>query len=208
MLKKSTTLLIWCLGSFVSTASGLGNALGYFVQAKVYDKSDPISLSYSVRRPRTLPGSAPHADPNQVVAATAGIAIGPLFAVPLGRRYGRAFYDRTSEAVCRSSWPDSFLANRMATFFCGARVIPPISMAQTVSLSLKSLAIGVPEKLLRIKLGDRSFFANIRMIILLIGVFSSTYSARPSSSASAPSRFSAAVSPSLISASPLSLTLS
>ena len=42
-------MLIWCLGSFVSTASGLGNALGYFVQARVYNKSDPISLSYSVR---------------------------------------------------------------------------------------------------------------------------------------------------------------
>ena len=48
-LKKLTTLLIWCLGSFVSTASGLGNVLGYFVQAKVYNKSDPVSLSYSVQ---------------------------------------------------------------------------------------------------------------------------------------------------------------
>lgn len=46
--KKSITTAIWCLGSFVSTASGLGNALGYFVQAKVYHKDDPIDISYSV----------------------------------------------------------------------------------------------------------------------------------------------------------------
>ncbi|KAL9133327.1 MAG: hypothetical protein Q9175_005496 [Cornicularia normoerica] len=240
--KKSTTLLIWCLGSFVSTASGLGNALGYFVQAKVYNKSDPISLSYSV------------------VAATAGIAIGPLFAVPLGRRYGHTFvffwsmigllvtgvwsatmthsnqygafiaarlfgglfggtapalgagtivdmfflhqrgkaftvlnlsflagvvvgptlsgfivgstywtvqfwwsnglqgiiiiltvalledtyYDRTLEAEeCCNKWPDNFFANRMATFFCGARVIPPISMAETLQIFCNSFLIGV-----------------------------------------------------------------
>lgn len=57
LLKKFNTLFIWCLGSFVTTASGLGNALGYFVQAKVYNKPDPISLSYSVRlppRPRSV----------------------------------------------------------------------------------------------------------------------------------------------------------
>lgn len=50
-LKKSTTLFIWCLAAFVTTASGLGNTLGYFVQAKIYNKPNPISLSYSVRRP-------------------------------------------------------------------------------------------------------------------------------------------------------------
>ena len=41
-------MAIWCLGCFVTTASGLGNALGYFVQAKVYNEA-PIRLSYSVR---------------------------------------------------------------------------------------------------------------------------------------------------------------
>ncbi|KAL8951240.1 MAG: hypothetical protein Q9222_002768 [Ikaeria aurantiellina] len=70
---KCTITGIWCLGAFVSTASGLGNALGYFVQAKLYHKDDPVQLSYSV------------------VAATAGIAVGPVFAVTLGRRYGRSF---------------------------------------------------------------------------------------------------------------------
>lgn len=49
-LKKATTLFIWCFGSFVTTAAGLGNALGYFVQAKAYNKRDPIALSYSVGR--------------------------------------------------------------------------------------------------------------------------------------------------------------
>ncbi|KAL9065488.1 MAG: hypothetical protein Q9161_008193 [Pseudevernia consocians] len=238
--KKLTTMLIWCLGSFVSTASGLGNALGYFVQAKVYNKSDPISLSYSV------------------VAATAGIAVGPLFAVPLGRRYGRTniffwsmvsllitgiwsatmtrsnqygafiaarlfgglfggvspalgadtvvdmfflhqrgkaftvlnisflagvvvgptlsgfivgstnwtvqfwwsnglegiiilltlallhdtYYDRTSDES-RNKWPDDFFANRMATFSCGARVIPPISRAEMLQLFYNPFLIGI-----------------------------------------------------------------
>ena len=190
----------------------------------------------------------PCADPLQVVAATAGIAVGPLFAVPLGRRYGRTniffwsmvsllitgiwsatmtrsnqygafiaarlfgglfggvspalgadtvvdmfflhqrgkaftvlnlsflagvvvgptlsgfivgstnwrvqfwwsnglegiiilltlallhdtYYDRTSDES-RNKWPDDFFANRMATFSCGARVIPPISRAEMVS---------------------------------------------------------------------------
>ncbi|CAF9935387.1 MAG: hypothetical protein ALECFALPRED_006371 [Alectoria fallacina] len=242
LLKKFNTLFIWCLGSFVTTASGLGNALGYFVQAKVYNKPDPISLSYSV------------------VAATAGIAIGPLFAVPLARQYGRTciffwslvgllvtgiwsasmtrsnqygafvvarlfgglfggtapalgadtivdmfflhqrgkaftalnlsflagvvvgptlsgfivgstnwtvqfwwsnglegliiiltlvlledtYYDRTSGGdECRSRWPESFIANRVATFFGGADVIPAISMADTLQIFCKSILIGI-----------------------------------------------------------------
>lgn len=57
------------------------------------------------------------------------------------------YYDRTLEAEeCCNKWPDNFFANRMATFFCGARVIPPISMAETVSHSLSYLSY-VPEKL-------------------------------------------------------------
>lgn len=82
-------MFIWCIGCFVTTASGLGNALGYFVQARVYNKPDPISLSYSVRR-LSLPCRKFLSNLKQVVAATAGIAIGPLFAVSLARRYGRA----------------------------------------------------------------------------------------------------------------------
>lgn len=62
--KKSITLFIWCLGSFVTTASGLGNALGYFVQAKIYNKPDPISLSYSVGRFPPLSRSVLRADSN------------------------------------------------------------------------------------------------------------------------------------------------
>ncbi len=46
-LKKTFTTLIWCLGAFVSTALGLGNALGYFFQAEFYHK-DAIAISYSV----------------------------------------------------------------------------------------------------------------------------------------------------------------
>ena len=49
MSKKTINLIIWSLGAFVSTASGLGNALGYFVQAKVYHKDNPIELAYSVK---------------------------------------------------------------------------------------------------------------------------------------------------------------
>ena len=44
------------------------------------------------------------------------------------------YYDRTSGGdECRSRWPESFIANRVATFFGGADVIPAISMADTVS---------------------------------------------------------------------------
>ena len=44
------------------------------------------------------------------------------------------YYDRTSMADgSRNKWPDDFFANRMATFVCGARVIPPISRAEMVS---------------------------------------------------------------------------
>ena len=44
------------------------------------------------------------------------------------------YYDRTSMAdESRNKWPDDFFANRMATFSCGARVIPPISRAEMVS---------------------------------------------------------------------------
>lgn len=57
MSKKIIITAIWCLGAFVSTASGLGNALGYFVQAKVYHKDDPIALSYSVSQTVSDPQS-------------------------------------------------------------------------------------------------------------------------------------------------------
>lgn len=48
--KKPSPQLIGGLGAFVSTASGLVAALGYFVQAKVYHKDNPIAFSYSVCR--------------------------------------------------------------------------------------------------------------------------------------------------------------
>ena len=97
--KKCVITAIWCLGGFVSTASGLGNALGYFVQAKVYQKDNPVSLSYSVSCwNQTLASPILSHQPGiltyrsrQVVAATAGIAIGPLVAIPVGRRFGRSF---------------------------------------------------------------------------------------------------------------------
>ena len=54
MSKKIINLVIWSLGAYVGTASGLGNALGYFVQAKVYHKENPIELSYSVKTLRVV----------------------------------------------------------------------------------------------------------------------------------------------------------
>ena len=46
------------------------------------------------------------------------------------------YYNRTLMSEdSRKRWPDSFLANRVATFFCGSRVVTPISMATTVSRS-------------------------------------------------------------------------
>ena len=309
-MKKSITLLIWCLGSFVATASGLGNALGYFVQAKVYNKPNPISLSYSVRRQLTPLQSAKVADWNQVVAATAGIAFGPLFAVALGRRYGRTciffwsnvgllvtgiwsatmthsnqygvfvaarlfgglfggialalgaetivdifflhqrgkaftalnlswlagvvvgptlsgfivdstswtvqfwwsnglegvviilslalledtYYDRTLKSEeFRKRLPNSFVANRMATFFCGSRVIPPISMAKTVSRFQKLSSYNnsrINPAAGNVTLRRSQLLSDVDEI-LTVG-FSSKYSAIVSSLASARSPFSAA----------------
>lgn len=121
--KKTIILIIWCLGSFISTGSGLGNALGYFVQAKVYHKDDPIALSYSV------------------VAATAGIAVGPLFAVPLSRRYGRAcvFFWSIVGLLATGIWSatmthsDQYIAFVMARLFGGLfGGTPPALGADTV----------------------------------------------------------------------------
>lgn len=73
------------------------------------------------------------------------------------------YYDRTSEAEsCRKRWPESFLANRMATFFCGTRVIPPISMTETVSLSFvldKSIS---QRTYYRKGVGNTAFFFQLR----------------------------------------------
>lgn len=47
------------------------------------------------------------------------------------------YYDRTPSAdKSRKNLPDGFFANRAATFLCGARVIPSISIAETVSHTL------------------------------------------------------------------------
>lgn len=44
------------------------------------------------------------------------------------------YHDRSLEGKATSkSWPDGWMANRMAHFFCGARVIPKISVRETVS---------------------------------------------------------------------------
>ena len=44
------------------------------------------------------------------------------------------YYDRSPEAVkSRKRWPDSFIANRWSTFFCGSRVVPNISNKEIVS---------------------------------------------------------------------------
>lgn len=59
------------------------------------------------------------------------------------------YFDRTAVSEeNRSRWPDSFFANRMATFFCGTRVNPSISMAETVSHCLRQIHIHVEEELL------------------------------------------------------------
>lgn len=59
------------------------------------------------------------------------------------------YYDRTPEGgEYRGRWPENFFANRVATFFCGARMIPSISMAETVSQSFKHTRIHVSEKVL------------------------------------------------------------
>ncbi|MCJ1447688.1 MAG: hypothetical protein MMC23_008199 [Stictis urceolatum] len=71
MSRKVLITAIWSLGAFVSTASALGNTLVYFVQAKLYD-IEVIEASYPV------------------VAATVGIAFGPLFFVPLASKVGRS----------------------------------------------------------------------------------------------------------------------
>ena len=62
MSKKIINLVIWSLGAYISTASGLGNALGYFVQAKVYHKENPIELSYSVKMLRLVHRSLANQD--------------------------------------------------------------------------------------------------------------------------------------------------
>ena len=52
------------------------------------------------------------------------------------------YYDRkVNDESCRRSWPQNYFANRIATFFCGARVIPPISVAETVSWFLRHTRI-------------------------------------------------------------------
>ena len=46
------------------------------------------------------------------------------------------YYDRTLKTEAdRKRPPESFLANRVATFFCGSRTIHPASTAETVSCS-------------------------------------------------------------------------
>ena len=45
------------------------------------------------------------------------------------------YYNRVEKGQAATrSWPNGFVANRMATFFCGSRVIPAMSLAETVSL--------------------------------------------------------------------------
>ena len=45
------------------------------------------------------------------------------------------YYDRAvTDKADRILAPEKFVANRVATFFCGARLVPPISWAETVSL--------------------------------------------------------------------------
>lgn len=59
------------------------------------------------------------------------------------------FYDRTLEAEAyRNRWPETFFANRMATFFSRGRVIPSISNTETVSRPLTDLFHYIPNGLL------------------------------------------------------------
>lgn len=47
------------------------------------------------------------------------------------------YYDRASNAYeQRKAWPDAFLAKRTATFLCRPRIIPPVSIAESVRNSL------------------------------------------------------------------------
>ena len=44
------------------------------------------------------------------------------------------YYDRAlNQDTSRRRWPDTFLANRWATFFCGSRVLPKTTMTEVVS---------------------------------------------------------------------------
>ena len=44
------------------------------------------------------------------------------------------YYDRTpNQGVSPRRWPKSFVANRLATFFCGSKVLPNTTMTEVVS---------------------------------------------------------------------------
>ena len=59
------------------------------------------------------------------------------------------YYDRTvKKEDYRKRLPDEFFANRMATFFCGSRMVHPISTGQTVSCSVGYLPMFVSQGLL------------------------------------------------------------
>lgn len=75
------------------------------------------------------------------------------------------YYDRTLGAdECRSRWPESFIANRIATFFGGAGVIPVISMADTVSPTFDHLRIYVSGELLQRSIRQYYSLHNLQMV--------------------------------------------
>lgn len=97
------------------------------------------------------------------------------------------YFDRTLEAEAyRNRWPETFIANRMATLLSKGRVIPSVSNAETVSTSPSHLFLYI-----------RSLFSPGGTVKTsdakrLTSLPSFKYFATPSSLVSAPSRFSAA----------------
>ena len=58
------------------------------------------------------------------------------------------YYDRMVKKEDRKRLPDEFFANRMMTFFCGSRMVHPISTGETVSCSVGYLRMFVSQGLL------------------------------------------------------------
>lgn len=101
-------------------------------------------------------------------------------------------YDRSLKTEeYRKSPPENFIENRVATFFCGPRVIKPISNAETVSCYRSSLPVfcSTVFKLMRLL----RFSGGINSVRKLIGALSYESSATLSSSVSVLLPFFAAV---------------
>lgn len=93
------------------------------------------------------------------------------------------YYDRSLKTEeYRKSPPENFVENRVATFFCGSRVIKPISNAETVSCCRRSPLVLSSTAFSQIRF--LHFSVGINSDKKLTGALSSESSATPSSSVS------------------------